>query len=129
MNIWINIMFLLESSYMNHLSLCLSLFFQILGEKMNDVVFLKLTYILGKKKLSLLYMFHVFSSITIVLEILPLIYICSTRHEEILLLWHFIFYFLSIIFWVMTLQIFIFPMQINFRMMWTIIINYQFYFL
>jgi len=38
-------------------------------------------------------MFHVFSSITIILEILLLIYICSTRHEEILLLWHFIFYF------------------------------------
>ena len=43
------------------------------------------------------YMFHIFSYITTILEILFLHYICLTRHKEILLLWSFLF-FLSIIF-------------------------------
>ena len=126
-NIWINIMFLLENSYMNYL------FFSFIRNFLHESIFIYFFffilvlcyykfYILLLFRFSIYVSYFFFYNYCIRNLIFTLYLFNKTWRDSIIVV---IFIFLIIIFWIISLQNFIFPTQINCQIIWITIFNYQ----
>ena len=124
-------MLLLKSCYMNHFFLCLSLFFFLsaLQELLRlffllhfSVMLLYVLIIIIIVQIFIYVSCFFFYNYCIVNLTFTLYLLNKTWRDSIIVT---ILIFLSIIFWIISLQIFIFPTQINCQMIWMITFNYQ----